>query len=88
VAGIILISEITGNSEQDFQNALDDFRNNTNLSSYQITTYLYDSLARMKIMTPPTGIRAVYQYDSAGRLEKIQQEDGKLLKKYEYNYKH
>ncbi|KAB1229348.1 hypothetical protein [Chryseobacterium viscerum] len=88
VAGIILISEITGNSEQNFQNALDDFRNNTNLSSYQITTYLYDSLARMKIMTPPTGIRAVYQYDSVGRLEKIQQEDGKLLKKYEYNYKH
>jgi hypothetical protein len=88
VSGIVIISEMFGVSEYDIQNALDSFRNNPDLGNFKITTYLYDSLNRMKTMTPPTGIRAVYLYDSAGRLEKIQQEDGKLLKKYEYNYKH
>lgn len=88
VSGIIMISEMSGVSEYDIQNALDSFRNNPDLGNFKITTYLYDSLTRMKIITPPTGIRVVYLYDSAGRLEKIQQEDGKPLKKYEYNYKH
>ncbi|RTZ48469.1 hypothetical protein EJ377_13055 (plasmid) [Chryseobacterium arthrosphaerae] len=75
-------------SEQDLQSALDIFRNNANLKNYQITTYVYDSLARMKMTTPPTGIRMIYQYDTAGRLEKIEDENGKLLKKYQYNTGH
>lgn len=80
ISDIISKSDMAVISEQDLQDALDAFRNNTNLSNYQITTYLYDSLTRMKIMTPPTGIHAVYLYDSAGRLEKIEQKDGKLSK--------
>lgn len=80
-------SNATAVSEPDLQTALDAFRNNVNLANYQITTYLFDSLMRMKTMTPPTGVRAVYQYDSAGRLEKIEDEAGKALKKYDYNYR-
>lgn len=88
ISDIISKSDAAVISEADLQNALDAFRNNTNFGNYQITTYLFDSLARMKTMTPPTGVRAVYQYDSAGRLEKVEDEAGKLLKKYQYNYGH
>ncbi|QBA22434.1 hypothetical protein EU348_15065 [Chryseobacterium indologenes] len=88
VSDIISKSDMATVSEQDLQNSLDAFRNNANLNSYQITTYLFDSLNRMKTMTPPTGVRAVYQYDAAGRLQKIEDETGKALKKYEYNYGH
>ncbi|SIQ39769.1 hypothetical protein [Chryseobacterium sp. RU33C] len=85
---IIAKSDAAVISEQDLQNALDVFRNNANLKNYQITTYVYDSLARMKMTTPPAGIRVIYQYDTAGRLEKIEDETGKLLKKYQYNTGH
>lgn len=85
---IISKSNATVISEQDLQSALHSFRNNANLKNYQITTYVYDSLARMKMTTPPTGIRIVYQYDTAGRLEKIEDENGKLLNKYQYNTGH
>ncbi|KYH03929.1 hypothetical protein A1704_19355 [Chryseobacterium cucumeris] len=88
ISDLISKSDMTVVSEQDLQNSLDTFRNNANLSNYQITTYLFDSLNRMKTMTPPTGVRAVYQYDAAGRLQKVEDETGKVLKKYEYNYGH
>lgn len=88
VTDIISKSDLAVISEQDLQNSLDAFRNNANLSNYQITTYLFDSLNRMKTMTPPTGVRAVYQYDAAGRLQKVEDATGKVLKKYEYNYGH
>lgn len=75
-------------SESDLQNTLNVFRNNSNLRTFQITTYVYDALSRLKTSTPPSGVREVYQYDSAGRLEKVEDENGRLLKKYQYNYKH
>lgn len=74
-------------SEQIFINALDSFRNISELDGAQITTYVYDTLIGMKSMTPPSGIRETYQYDSAGRLDKIVDENGKTIKKYKYNYK-
>ncbi|SHM01975.1 hypothetical protein [Chryseobacterium polytrichastri] len=80
-------ADIDVSSEQSFQNALDLFRNNSALGNYQITTYVYDPLIGMKSMTPPSGIREMYQYDKAGRLDQIVDEKGKVLKKYKYNYK-
>jgi len=74
-------------SEQVLQNALDLFRNKAELAGFQITTYVYDPLVGMKSMTPPSGIREIYQYDKAGRLDKITDENGNVLKKYKYNYK-
>lgn len=79
--------DIDVSSEQSFQNSLNLFRNNSNLGNYQITTYVYDPLIGMKSMTPPSGIREMYQYDKAGRLDQIVDEKGKVLKKYKYNYK-
>lgn len=53
----------------------------------QITTYSYDPLIGVTSITPPSGIREIYKYDTANRLEKIVDEEGKILKEYQYNYK-
>ncbi|WP_370901548.1 hypothetical protein [Chryseobacterium gossypii] len=65
--------------------ALDSFRNAN--SRYQITTYTYDPLIGVTSITPPSGIRENYIYDSANRLEKIVDVNGKVLKEFKYNYK-
>ncbi|WP_326983428.1 hypothetical protein VUJ46_02455 [Chryseobacterium sp. MYb264] len=80
-------ADINDATEKSFQQSLDTFRNNGQLKNYQITTYVYDALVGMKSMTPPSGIREIYLYDTAGRLLRVQDENGKLLKKYGYNYK-
>ncbi|MGG5211110.1 hypothetical protein ACQWU4_19485 [Chryseobacterium sp. MIQD13] len=74
-------------SEQSLIDALDLFRNNSALAGYQISTYTYDPLIGVKSITPPSGIREVYKYDSANRLEKVIDVNGKVLKEYKYNYK-
>ncbi|WP_426477979.1 hypothetical protein ACP3T3_00370 [Chryseobacterium sp. CBSDS_008] len=75
------------NDETSFLSALNTFRNNTALSSYQITTYTYDPLVGVRSITPPSGIRESYVYDSANRLEKVIDVNGKVLKEMKYNYK-
>jgi len=77
----------TDASEQSLISALDLFRNNAALAGYQITTYSYDPLIGVKSITPPSGIRELYKYDSANRLEKVLDTNGKVLKEYKYNYK-
>ncbi|WEK70281.1 MAG: hypothetical protein P0Y62_01760 [Candidatus Chryseobacterium colombiense] len=91
-----LISAIVSASDSDASNpsnegalitALDSFRNNSSLSGYQVSTYSYDPLIGITSITPPSGIREVYFYDSANRLEKIVDVNGKVLKELKYNYK-
>ena len=93
-----LIAAIVSASEADASNplnepalidALDAFRKNTALSGYQIITYTYDPLIGVTSITPPSGIREVYLYDSANRLKEIRENDaaGKILKEFKYNYK-
>ncbi|MBK1896673.1 hypothetical protein [Chryseobacterium paridis] len=69
--------------------ALDNFRKNTSLSSYQISTYTYDPLIGVTSVTPPSGIREVYIYDTANRLKEIRQDSktGNIVKEFKYNYK-
>lgn len=67
--------------------ALDSFRKNPALAGFQITTYSYDPVIGVRSVTPPSGIREVYKYDSNSRLEKIEDLEGKLLKEFKYNYK-
>ncbi|MBL1223237.1 hypothetical protein JET18_20510 [Chryseobacterium sp. L7] len=79
----------TDASEQSLISALDLFRNNTGLSTYQISTYTYDPLIGVKSITPPSGIREVYIYDTANRLMEVRENSttGKILKEFKYNYK-
>ncbi|WP_261511319.1 hypothetical protein [Chryseobacterium paludis] len=75
--------------------ALDNFRKNADLSAYQITTYTYDPLIGVTSITPPSGIREVYIYDTANRLKEIRQQEKdssgnmvyKVVKEFKYNYK-
>ena len=38
-------------------------------------------------ITPPNGIREIYHYDAANRLEKVVDINGNILKEYKYQYK-
>lgn len=73
--------------EPELITALDNFRKNSSLSAYQITTYTYDALVGVTNITPPSGIRESYLYDSANRLEKIIDVNGTLVKEFKYNNK-
>jgi hypothetical protein len=82
-------SAAPSNDETALLSVLDSFRNNSALSGYQITTYTYDPLIGVRSITPPSGIREVYLYDTANRLKEIRESNqtGKLLKEFKYNYK-
>lgn len=93
IAGIVSKSDTdnstgTPASEEDLINELDLFRKKPELSGFQITTYTYDPLIGVRSITPPSGIREVYNYDSANRLEEVIDVNGNILKEYQYNYKH
>lgn len=78
------------NDEAALLATLNTFSTDASLSRYQITTYTYDPLVGVRSITPPSGIREVYIYDFANRLKEVreQSQTGKLLKEYQYNYKH
>ncbi|WP_294237331.1 hypothetical protein [Chryseobacterium sp. sg2396] len=78
-----------GNDETALLNALDAFRKDPTLANYQVTTYSYDPLIGVRSITPPSGIREVYIYDAANRLKEIREDNqfGKILKEFKYNYK-
>lgn len=77
----------TDASELSMTTALNTFRNNPLLSGYHISTYTYNPLIGVTSITPPSGIREIYKYDNANRLEKVIDMNGKVLKEYKYNYK-
>ena len=92
VSAIIAASDLdhtqgTDQSEQALISALDAFRNNTALSGYQISTYTYNPLIGVTSITPPSGIREIYKYDAANRLESVKDVNGNILKEYQYRYK-
>jgi hypothetical protein len=80
-------ADIDATTEQNFIAALDTFRKDSTMSGYQITTYTYDPLIGVTTITPPSGIREYYIYDTANRLQSAKDINGKILKEYQYNYK-
>jgi len=80
-------SAAANNDETSLLSVLNTFRNS--LPNYQITTYTYDPLIGVRSITPPSGMREIYIYDSANRLKEIREKSytGNLLKEFKYNYK-
>jgi hypothetical protein len=72
-------------SEATLITQLDAFR--TGLPNYQISTYTFKPLIGVTTITPPSGIREYYLYDTYNRLQSVQDVDGNILKEYQYNYK-
>lgn len=79
----------SGNDETALLSALNTFRTYASVSGYQITTYTYDPFVGVRSITQPSGLREVYFYDAANRLKEIRKQNqaGKLLNEYQYNYK-
>ena len=82
-------ADINASSEQALIDKLDAFRKQSALQNAQIATYTYDPLVGVTSITPPSGIREVYLYDTANRLKEIREDNaaGKILKEFKYNYK-
>jgi hypothetical protein len=85
-ASLVDNSAIANNDETSFIDVLDNFRKDTSLANYQVTTYTYDPLIGVRSITPPSGIRENYLYDTANRLKKVIDINGNVLKEYKYNY--
>lgn len=72
-------------SETTLINKLDTFR--ASLPNYQTSTYTYKPLIGVTTITPPSGIREYYIYDTDNRLKAVKDINGNILKEYKYKYK-
>jgi YD repeat-containing protein len=54
----------------------------------QMTTYTYDASVGMTSQTDAKGETTYYEYDSFQRLLNIKDQNGNILKSYQYNYHH
>ncbi|WP_316812834.1 hypothetical protein [Pedobacter heparinus] len=59
----------------------------TGLPNAQITTYIYNPLVGLTSQTDAKGMTAYYEYDTFQRLKYIKDQDGNILKSYDYHYK-
>jgi hypothetical protein len=82
-----IISYSDTNDETTLLSELDTFRKQSALAGFQITTYTYFPLIGVRTITPPSGIREYYIYDSANRLKEVHDVNGNILKEYQYHYK-
>jgi len=81
-------ADIDAGTEKELMTALDAFRNQDTFKNYGITTYTYDPLIGVSSVTPSTGLREFYKYDTAGRLQSVVDANNNILKEQNYNYKH
>jgi len=81
--------------ESNLLDSYERFRKLSILADKMVTTYTYDPLIGVTSITPPSGIREIYVYDTANRLKEVKQLDKdaagnpvyKIVKEYKYNYK-
>lgn len=90
VTAIVAASNYDGadpSKENILLTALNNFRKHQIMVGKKVTTYTYRPLIGVSSITPPSGIREHYIYDTANRLEKVVDATGNILKEYRYNYK-
>lgn len=77
----------TVTSERNLLVLFNDLRTNSSFKNYQITTFSYNPLIGVTTITPPNGIRELYQYGDSNKIEKIIDMNGNILNEYKYNFK-
>jgi archaellum component FlaC len=98
VSGIVTASDNDAadpSKEGLLLDALNSFRKEQALSGKLISTYTYDPLIGVTTITPPSGVRQIYTYDSANRLKegKVRGKNSsgnytdKKVSENNYNYK-
>lgn len=96
IASLSVVANAIAASDSDADNpstegslltALENLRAAPQLRSYNVTGYTYDPLIGVTNSISPNGIRLLYEYDAAGRLLRVKNSDGRVLKENEYNYK-
>ncbi len=65
---------------------INSLRTHPSLKKALITTYTYDLLIGMTSSTDPNSVTTYYEYDALRRLRIIKDNDGNIVKRYNYNY--
>jgi len=94
-----MISTIVTKSNEDAADPIKEAELLQALDAFQpvgmVTKYTYDPLVGVTTITPPSGIRELYVYDSANRLKQVQVRERdnagtnsyKVVKEFRYHYK-
>ncbi|NLR59027.1 hypothetical protein HGH93_13005 [Chitinophaga polysaccharea] len=84
----LLNSTIIQNPSSDdvLQAELNKLRVNIGLTGSQVTTYAYDPLLGVSNIVDEKGRNIYYKYDGFGRLAFIKDQNGKIVKLYDYKY--
>ena len=94
-----MISTIVAKSNEDAADPTKEAELLQALDAFQpvglTTKYTYDPLIGVTTITPPSGIRELYVYDTANRLKQVQVRERdnagtysfKVVKEFKYNYK-
>jgi YD repeat-containing protein len=69
--------------KEDLQSILSSLLNDNSINVY---LYTYAPLIGMTSETNPNGVTTYYEYDGFGRLKAIKNDDGNILKTYDYRY--
>lgn len=87
IANIKALTDLDKNktTENELRDALNSLR--ISLPNSMVSTYTYDPLVGVTSMTDPKGQVTYYEYDHFGRLDQVKDQDGKIIKKHNYNYK-
>ncbi|MEI3800171.1 MULTISPECIES: hypothetical protein [unclassified Chitinophaga] len=72
--------------EQQLRDELNLIRTKLLAESVMVTTYTYAPMIGITSVTDPTGKTSYYQYDDLNRLKVILDQNGKILKQYDYQY--
>lgn len=81
IGDISTLAKKTRPSDSDFDK-LNSLR--TLLPNSEIYTYEYEPMIGITSMTDPSGLSVNYEYDSKGRLVLVRDNDGNIVKTYEY----
>jgi YD repeat-containing protein len=79
-------STVFSNIQTDINYLKTQLSSYINNSAYQVTLYTYKPLFGLTSQTDPNGKTTYYEYDTFGRLQFIKDDQGKILKKYDYHY--